>query len=109
AGAGGKTTGGGLYINSGSVSMIGDTVASNQALAMLEPFSPPSSSGGGIANAGATSLVTDNTLIANNTQNSGNANNGDDVLGALTSSYSLIGQTAGAGITDQNNNIFNEN
>jgi centrosomal CEP192-like protein len=107
-GQGGNASGGGLHINRGSLSLTGDTVASNQVLATLVEKSPPGSSfGGGIANAGATSLVTDNTLIGNNTQDSGNADHGDDVSGALTSSFSLIGQTAGATITDQGSNIFN--
>jgi hypothetical protein len=105
-GLGGNGAGGGLYINSGSVSLTGDTVASNQALeASVEPPLHGSSSGGGIANAGATSLVTNTTLIGNNTQDSGNVNNGDDVSGAITSSHSLFGQTAGAAITNDGENI----
>jgi hypothetical protein len=66
---------------------------------------PGLSSGGGIANTGA-GLFINTTLIGNNTQNSGNASNGDDVSDAIISSYSLVGQTAGAAITDNGGNIF---
>jgi centrosomal CEP192-like protein len=108
SGLGGDATGGGLYIGGGSVSLTGDTVASNQALTGFEPMPPGSSSGGGIANAGATRLVSNTTLIGNNTQDSGDANNGDDVSGAITSSHSLIGQTAGATIIRLGGNIFDQ-
>jgi hypothetical protein len=67
---------------------------------------PGPSSGGGIANASVTSLVSKITLIGDNTQDSGNANNGDDVSGPITASYSLVGQTAGATITDDGGNLF---
>src|SRR5262249_26972767 len=46
------------------------------------------------------------TLIGNNTQDSHNPTNGDDVSGPITSSYSLIGQSLGAIITDNGHNIF---
>jgi len=62
--AGGDAAGGGLYISSGGVSLTGDTVTSNLALTGFG--NRGSSSGGGIANAGATSLVTNTTLIGNN-------------------------------------------
>ena len=64
------------------------------------------SSGGGIANAGAITLVINTTLIGNNTQDSGNPSNGDDVSGPITSSHSLISQSAGAVITDNGGNIL---
>jgi hypothetical protein len=89
--------------------MNGDTVASNQALATSVEKPPQgSSSGGGIANTGATSLVSNTTLIANNAQDSGDADNGDDVSGAITASHSLISQTAGATITRLGGNIFDQ-
>ena len=109
AGQGGDAAGGGLYLSAGSISLTGDSVASNQALTRVETVNPGSSLGGGIANAGATSLVTNTTLIGNNSQDSGNNSNGDDVSGPITCSYSLIGQTDGASITNDGGNIFNVN
>jgi hypothetical protein len=113
--AGGSAAGGGLYLSSGTVSLVGDTVASNQALTGFQHAPMGPSSGGGIAiplpsapGLPLTSTGTNTTLIANNVQDSGNANNGDDVSGAITSSYSLIGETAGATITDNGGNIFDE-
>jgi hypothetical protein len=109
-GVGGDAAGGGLYLSRGSVSLTGITIASNQALAAtVEPAPPGSSSGGGIANIGATSLVTNTTLIGDNEQDSGSASNGDDVSGPITSSFSLISQTMGAAITDNGGNLFNVN
>ena len=111
-GQGGDAAGGGLYLGGGSISLTGVTLASNQALATTveATTAPPGmSSGGGIANAGATSLLTNTTLIGNNTQDSGNADNGDDVSGPITSLYSLISQTDGATITNDGGNIFNVN
>ena len=105
--SGGNAEGGGFYVSSGGVSLTGLTVASNRALTGSEKSHHGLSSGGGIANAGATSLVTNTTLIGNNTQDSGSASNGNDVSGAITSSYSLIDQTAGATITNDGGNIFN--
>ena len=110
-GPGGDAAGGGLYLSGGSISLQGVTLASDQVLATTVEFSanPPGRSyGGGIANAGAGMFV-NTTLIGNNTQDSGNAGNGNDVSGAITSSYSLIGQTAGATIADDGGNIFNVN
>jgi hypothetical protein len=106
----GAAAGGGLYLSSGSISLTGDTLAANEALGGV-PFSfrghgAGPSSGGGIANAGA-ALVTNTTLIGNNTQDSGEASNGDDVSGPITSSYCLMGQRAGATITDDGGNVFN--
>ena len=107
AGQGGDASGGGLYLSRGSVSLIGGTVASNQALTGFELRRPGSSSGGGIANPGATGLVSNTTLIGENEQDSGSTANGDDVSGPITSSHSLFGQTAGASISDNGGNIFN--
>ena len=70
---------------------------------------PGSSSGGGIANARATSLLINTTLIGDNTQDSGNASNGADVSGAITASFSLIGQSAGATITGNGHNLLDVN
>jgi hypothetical protein len=106
SGTGGDSVGGGLYLSRGSISLKGITLASNQALGAF--FDPGTSHGGGIANAGA-GLFINTTLIGNNTQNSGTASNGDDVSGPITSSHSLISQTAGATITDDGGNIFNVN
>jgi hypothetical protein len=90
----------------GSISLIGDTVASNQALMGLEVnvTQQGSSSGGGIANPSATSFVTNTTLSGDNEQDSGNTSHGDDVLGPITSSHSPIGQTAGATVTHDGGN-----
>jgi hypothetical protein len=109
-GAGGNAAGGGLYLSRGSISLLGVTLASNQVLApSVEPsaFPPGTSHGGGIANAGA-GLFINTTLIANNAQDSGSTSNGDDVSGAITSSHSLIGQTAGTVITNHGGNVFNQ-
>jgi hypothetical protein len=106
SGTGGDSVGGGLYLSRGSISLKGVTLASNQALGAF--FSPGTSHGGGIANAGA-GLFTNTTLIGNNTQGPSSASNGNDVSGSITSSHSLIGQTAGAMITDDGGNIFNVN
>ena len=103
----GNAGGGGLYLSSASVSLKGVTVASNRALASQFSF-PGSSFGGGIANAGA-GLFTNTTLIGNNIQSPSSASNGDDVSGSITSSHSLIGQIAGASITNHGGNIFNVN
>ncbi|HLW72008.1 MAG TPA: choice-of-anchor Q domain-containing protein [Candidatus Binataceae bacterium] len=108
-GYGGTVAGGGLYAGGGSLELKGVTVASNQALATSGRLSPIPSSGGGIANAGATNLLINTTLIANNTQNSGNPDNGADVSGAITASFSLIGQSAGATITDDGHNLLDVN
>jgi hypothetical protein len=105
SGKGGDAAGGGLYLGSGSISLAGTTVASNQAVTATEPAPKGKSSGGGIANAGA-GLTINTTLIGNNTQDSGNANNGNDMSGPITSSYSLFGQTAGAAITDDGGNLL---
>jgi hypothetical protein len=105
---GGDAAGGGLYLSSGTVSLAGDTVASNQALTGFEHTPVGESYGGGIANAGAISLLTNTTLIANNFMDSGNANNGADVFGAITASYSLFGQTTGATITNNGGNVFDK-
>jgi hypothetical protein len=107
SGTGGNAAGGGLYLGGGSTSLKGVTLASNQALA-VQRTTPGTSHGGGIANAGA-GLFTNTTLIGNNTQSPSSASNGNDVSGPITSSYSLIGQTAGAMITDDGGNIFNSN
>src|SRR5262249_60731599 len=63
--------------------------------------------GGRIANAGA-SLFTNTTLIGNNGQSPSGANNGNDVSGPVTSAHTLISQTAGAAITNDGGNVFNE-
>ena len=105
----GNAAGGGLYASGGSISLKGVTVASNQALATVTLNELGPSSGGGIANAGATSLVINTTLIGDNTQDSGNANNGADVSGAINSAFSLIGQSAGATITDNGHNLLDVN
>jgi hypothetical protein len=106
-GSTGDAVGGGLYLSSGSISLTGDTLASNQALANFG-HKPGSSSGGGVFNDGA-SLASNTTLIGNNIQDSGNANNGDDVSGPITVLYSLLRQKDGATITDEGHNIFDEN
>ncbi|MBV8360024.1 MAG: choice-of-anchor D domain-containing protein [Deltaproteobacteria bacterium] len=106
---GGDALGGGLYLNAGDISLTGDTIASNRALIGFEKSKLGSSSGGGIANTGANSFLTNTTLIGNNAQDSGTANNGDDVSGPITATYSLISQKAGATITDDGGNIFNVN
>ncbi len=110
-GPGGDSAGGGLFVAGGSVNLVGLTIASNQAEAggagrRPNPFGSGSSLGGGICNSGATSLVSDSTLIGNNTQDTASTGGGPDVSGAITSSYSLISQTAGATITDNGHNIF---
>jgi hypothetical protein len=89
---------------------VGDTIAANQALTGFEHAPVGQSSGGGIATPSAPSLLTNTntTLIANNVQDSGNANNGADVFGVITSSHSLFGQTAGATITDNGGNVFDK-
>src|SRR5208337_2581401 len=46
------------------------------------------------------------TLIGNNTRDAASAGSGPDVSGAITSSYSLISQTAGATIANISHNIF---
>jgi hypothetical protein len=107
-GKAGDSEGGCLYFSRGGVSLKGVTVASCQALPGIASSIAGSSSGGGIANAGA-GLFVNTTLIGNNTQDSGSTSNGNDVSGAITSSHSLIGQTAGATITDDGGNIFNVN
>jgi hypothetical protein len=107
-GKGGDAAGGGLYLSRGSISLEGVTLASNQALAKQSGNPAGSSSGGGIGNAGA-GLFTNTTLIGNNIQDSGSPSHGDDVSGEITSLYSLIGQTAGATITNDGGNIFNIN
>ena len=106
SGKGGDAAGGGLYLSAGSISLTGDSIASNQALTGVETVNPGSSLGAGIANAGATSFLTNTTLIGNNTQDSGRANNGNNMSGPVTSSYSLFGQTAGAAITDDGGNLL---
>ena len=103
---GGAAAGGGLYAGGGSISLKGVTVASNQALAIAAKGRSGSSSGGGIANVGATSLVINTTLIGDNTHDSGNARNGADVSGAINSSFSLIGHSAGATITGNGHNLL---
>src|SRR5208283_654446 len=86
---------------------VGLTIASNHAEAGgAAPSLPGSSLGGGICNSGATSLVSDSTLIGNNTRDTTSTGGGPDVSGPITSSYSLISQTAGATITDKGHNIF---
>ncbi|MBV8358348.1 MAG: hypothetical protein JO189_10485, partial [Deltaproteobacteria bacterium] len=109
-GGGGNAAGGGLYLSHGSISLKGVTLASNQVLARsVESGSRPGTShGGGISNAGA-GLFINTTLIGNNAQDSGSPSNGNDVFGTITSSYSLIGQRAGAAITDDGGNIFDVN
>jgi hypothetical protein len=98
---GGDAAGGGLYTSGGSLSLTGVTVASNQALTTsVEPAPAGLSSGGGVANAGATRLVTNTTLIGENAQDSGSTINGADVSGPITAAFSLISQSAGAVITD---------
>ena len=86
--------------------MKGDTLASNRALAPTVNNVPGKSSGGGISNAAAAKLLTNTTLIANNTQDSGDPGNGDDVSGKITAGYSLIGRIAGAIITNQGHNLL---
>jgi hypothetical protein len=110
---GGNAAGGGLYLAHGSISLNGVTLASNQALGNRSSVPTPSLSpglgmGGGIANMGA-GLFTNTTVIGNNSQNPGNASNGDDVSGRIAASYSLIGQTSGATITDDGGNFFDVN
>jgi hypothetical protein len=119
-GRGGNASGGGLYLTSGSVSATGVTTASNQALAAgsCETGSSEigSSYGGGIANAGA-GLFINTTLIGNNDlatliageKHPVSASNGYDVYGAITSTYSLISEKAGATITDDGGNHFDVN
>ena len=98
------------------------TIASDQAEAggaggYSGPGWPPgvsgSSLGGGICNSGATALVSDGTLIGNNTVPAAgpppfnpDAGSGPDVSGPITTSYSLISQTVGATIIDNGNNIY---
>jgi hypothetical protein len=104
---GGGAAGGGLYINGASVSLAGVTLASNSALEGLAGGGTNgTSSGGGIAKL-AGSLVSNVALIGNNEQDSGIANHGDDVSGAISASHSLLSQTAGATITDDGGNLFN--
>jgi hypothetical protein len=113
-GPGGDAAGGGLYLSNGNVSLTGVTTASNQALVGIQSSGQPgSSSGGGIANHGA-GLFINTTLIGNNTQGINNVvppppPSPSDVFGAVTTAHSLIGEEAGAVITDNGGNIFNVN
>jgi hypothetical protein len=108
-GQAGGAAGGGLYLESGAVTLTGVTLASNQTLPPLAQSSLLTrmgiSRGGGIDNTGA-GLFINTTLIGNNRQSSGDLINGNDVFGPITSSYSLIGQKAGAAITDEGGNTF---
>jgi hypothetical protein len=103
----GASSGGGIDLAGGTVSLTGVTVASNQAGGTQTGSNGivTSGSGGGIANAGATSLTINFSLIADNTQASGNTNNGNDASGPITASFSLIGQSAGATITGNGHNL----
>ncbi|MGO9061031.1 MAG: choice-of-anchor Q domain-containing protein [Candidatus Binataceae bacterium] len=98
----GESAGGALFVAGGSVDLVGLTIASNQ---VFQASSFSSSLGGGICNSGATSLVIYSTLIGNNSVPLP-FGTGSDVYGAITASYSLISQTAGATITDNGHNIF---
>ena len=106
---GGESAGGALLISGGTVNLLGVTIASNHAFGGGAGSPQGSSLGGGIANAGATSLISNTTLIGNNVRDSSSSGAGPDVSGAITSSYSLISDTAGATISDNGHNIFNVN
>ncbi len=114
-GNGGDSAGGGLFVVKGNVKSVGVTIASNRVKAGgaagisgsgFFEGTPGSSLGGGIRNTGATTLVSDSTLIGNNTREAASTGSGPDVSGAISSMYSLIGQTAGAAITDNGHNIL---
>ncbi len=96
-------SGAGLFISGGTVSLGGVTVASNQNHA--GPGVEGDFCGGGIANAGANRLVTNATLIGNNSS----FGSPDDVLGPISCSYSLISQTVDSVITNNGGNIFDLN
>jgi hypothetical protein len=102
------SAGGGIYLAGGTISLTGVTVASNQAgETRIGGYGPVSSgSGGGIANAGTASLMVSSTLIADNTQNADNPNNGNDDSGPISAAYSLIGQSEGATITNNGHNLL---
>ena len=106
---GGNANGGSMYLGAGNnISLKGVTVAYNQALAAQQSAGlAGTSSGGGIANSGA-GLFINTAIVANNTQKSSNTGDGNDISGPVTASYSLIEQTAGANITDDGGNIFNQ-
>jgi hypothetical protein len=104
----GASSGGGIYLAGGTISLTGVTIASNQAGGTQTGANGTvsSGSGGGIANAGATGLTINSTLIADNTQDSGNAENGNDDSGPITASFSLIGQSEGATVTNNGGSLI---
>jgi len=61
----GSSAGGGLFIAGGSVNLVGVTIASNQ-VSFSGQVPGPGAFGGGISNSGATSLVSESTLIGDN-------------------------------------------
>jgi hypothetical protein len=103
---GGDSAGGGLFVSAGSVNLAGVTIASNRVGDGGFGSFGGSSLGGGICNSGATRLVSDSTLIANNTQGVFFGGSSPDIAGAITSSFSLISQTAGAIIANKGHNIL---
>jgi hypothetical protein len=91
----GDGLGGGLYIARGMVSITNSTLAGNQATGgwvIDGHYTPELGYGGGIYNAaGASALQMHDTILADNT-----ADTGPDLDGGVTSlGYSLIGNTAG--------------
>jgi hypothetical protein len=97
-GNGGNSAGGGLFVAGGSVDLVGLTIASNQAGGGgaggpggfgSASGASGSSLGGGICNSGATSLVSDSTLIGNNTQDTASTGGGLQQNGGPTETVAL--------------------
>lgn len=94
-------------MSGGSVSLAGVTIVSNQNRLSRGQVANGHFCGGGISNVGEqtgqpTSLITNATLIGNNTS----FGFPDDVFGPITCSYTLLSQTVDSVITNDGGNVF---
>ncbi len=97
AGTSGVANGGGLYVTTGTLSLINSTIAYNDV---------GSGGAGGGLDAIAGSAILDNTIVAFNTNGTGTAAPADDIAGTISSAsaYNLIGTGGSGGLTHTNGN-----
>ena len=89
------TSGGGVFLSGGALSVISVTIAYNGV--------DDGGSGGGLAIEGGSATL-ENTIIALNVQ--GSAGDASDIAGVVFGSYNLIGTGGSGGLTDgENGNI----
>lgn len=114
AGNGGNALGGGIFVDSGTLSIVSDTIAYNRAAGGAPGSggstgaSYGSAEGGGIDNAGGSVTLAD-TIVADNTSNSGPGRSSSDVQGMFQSNgYNLIQNPSGGTFTgNTGTNLYN--